>query len=55
MESKNRVSFMCVCLYICNVYIIFYIISSPYLLVFCDDRVMCCTRANDVAGGSNEA
>ena len=29
--------------------------SSPYLLVFCDDRVMRYTRADDVAGGANEA
>jgi len=29
--------------------------SSPYLLVFGDDRVMRYTGANDVAGGANEA
>jgi len=30
-------------------------VSSPYLLVFSDDRVMHYTEANDVAGGSSEA
>ncbi|QCE11062.1 hypothetical protein DEO72_LG10g2295 [Vigna unguiculata] len=30
-------------------------LSSPYLLVFGDDRVMRYTRADDVAGGANEA
>jgi len=29
--------------------------SSPYLLMFGDDRVMCHTKANDVAGGADEA
>jgi len=29
--------------------------SSPYLLVFRDDRVMCYTGADDVAGGASEA
>jgi len=29
--------------------------SSPYLLVFGDDRVMCYTGADDVAGGAGEA
>ena len=29
--------------------------SSPYLLVFDDDRVMRYTGADDVAGGANEA
>jgi len=29
--------------------------SSPYLLVFGDDRVMCYTGADDVAGGVGEA
>ena len=29
--------------------------SSPYLLVFGDDRVMRYTGADDVAGGANEA
>jgi len=30
-------------------------VSSPYLLVFGDDHVMCYTRANDFVGGSGEA
>jgi len=29
--------------------------SSPFLLVFGDDRVMCYTGADDVAGGASEA
>jgi len=29
--------------------------SSPFLLVFGDDRVMRYTGANDVAGGAGEA
>jgi len=29
--------------------------SSPYLLVFGDDRVMRYTEADDVAGGADEA
>jgi len=29
--------------------------SSPYLLVFGDDRVMRYTGADDVAGGASEA
>jgi len=33
----------------------FYIVSSPYLLVFDDDRVIGYTRADDVVGGANEA
>jgi len=30
-------------------------LSSPYLLVFGDDRVMCYTGANDVIGVAGEA
>jgi len=30
-------------------------VSSPYLCVFGDDRVMCYTRANNVIGGAGEA
>ena len=30
----------------------FTLLSSPYLLVFGNDRVMCYTRADDVAGGT---
>jgi len=30
-------------------------VSSPYLLVFGDDRVIRYIRANDVAGGAGEA
>jgi len=33
----------------------FYTISSPYLLVFGDDRVIRYMGANDVAGGAGEA
>jgi len=29
--------------------------SSPYLLVFGDDRVMRYTRADDITGGADEA
>jgi len=30
-------------------------ISSPYLFVFVDDRVICYMGADNVAGGSSEA
>ena len=33
----------------------FYSVSSPYLLVFGDDRVTRYTRANDVLGGTGDA
>jgi len=33
----------------------FYTVSSPYLLVFEDDRVLRYTWADDVAGGFGEA
>jgi len=37
------------------VYIFIYTISSPYLLVFGDDRVIRYMGVDDVAGGSGEA
>jgi len=30
-------------------------LSSPYLIVFGDDRVMCYMGADDVVGGASEA
>jgi len=36
-------------------YVYIYIVSSPYLLVFGDDRVIRYTGANDVAGKAGEA
>jgi len=44
---------MCECLYVCVC--VFLYVSSPYLLVFSDDRVMCYTGADDVRGGAGEA
>jgi len=40
--------------YIFELYIQFDIVSSPYLLVFGDDRVMCYTGADDVASDAGE-
>ena len=54
MESEDSVSLISVCIYIWIVSIYVYV-SSPYLLVFGDDRVMHYTIANDVAGGASEA
>jgi len=44
---------MNVCLYIFE--LLYVSVSSPYLLVFDDDRVILYTGADDVAGGSGEA
>jgi len=35
--------------------IIVYVLSSPYLLVFGDDRVIRYTEANDITSGAGEA
>ena len=43
---------MCVCVCVC---VFLYTISSPYLLVFGDDRVIHYTGADDVARGVGEA
>jgi len=40
------------CLYM--FYLLYVSVSSPYVLVFGNDRVICYTRAYDVAGGSSE-
>jgi len=45
---------MSVCLYLFEwLYVLS--LSSPYLLVFVGDCVICYTGANDVVGGSSEA
>jgi len=53
MESKDRVPLMSVCIYF-ELYICLYI-SSPYLFVFGDDRVVRYTGVEDVVGGTGEA
>jgi len=40
MESRNRNPFMSVCAYIFELYMCVLYCSSPYLLVFGDDRVL---------------
>jgi len=55
IESKDRNPFMCVNAYIFGLYMCILFCSSPYLLVFGDDRVLHYTWAEDVAGGSGEA
>jgi len=42
LESKDVIPLLC-CMYICIFYIYVYSVSSPYLLMFGDDRV-CDTR-----------
>jgi len=39
---------LCLCMYFC-------IVSSPYLFVIGDDRVIHYTEAGDVAGGAGDA
>jgi len=43
---------VCVCVYVCVCVCLY--VSSPYLLVFGDDRVIHYTRTDDVAGGAGE-
>jgi len=46
---------VCVCVHLICDYVYICVISSPYLFVIDDDRVIRYTRANDVAGGAGEA
>jgi len=45
---------VCVCVCVCVCFFFIYTISSPYLLVFGDDRVMRYTGVDNVAGGTGE-
>ena len=44
-----------VLIYLNYIYGFFYTISSSYLFVFDDDRVICYTGADDIVDGSSEA
>jgi len=53
LGSIRTVGILCGYLFNCVVH--FFLLSSPYLLVFGDDHVMCYIGANDVAGLVGEA
>ena len=48
---------VCVCVCVCALYfgyVCIYVVSSPYLLVFGDDRVIRYMGVDDVTGGAGE-